>query len=156
MFHATVVASDFFNPFPGLMEVNALIGVKEEFLGIAAGVFALRRPDGVIGSGHLQFAQSGGRPRRPGPPHQHRHFSPEVFFCVFFHRTEEAISLVAQVAVIFCLLVQLDGGGGCGRRARGECGGEVCSRGIAAILLVKIKAFFFYFAVTSCHLSANK
>lgn len=145
LFHATVVASDFFNLFPVLMEVNALIGVKEEFLGSAAGVFALRRPDGVIGSGHLQFAQSGGRPRRPGPPRRHRHFSPEVFLCVFFHRTEEAISFVAQVAVIFCLLVQLDGGGGCGRRGRGSGwrGGALAA--LQQYFWSKYKLFFFFF-----------
>lgn len=89
-----------------------------------------------------------------GPRANTATFHRRFFFCVFFHRTEEAISFVAQVAVIFCLLVQLDGG--CGRRGRGKGGGG-CSCGVAAILLVKIKAFsFFYFAVTSCHLSASK
>lgn len=47
--------------------------------------------------------------------------------CIF-HHTEEAISFAAQVAVVFCLLVQLEG--------RGKGGWRV-----AVILLVKIKAF---------------
>lgn len=42
--------------------------------------------------------------------------------CIFCH-TEEAISFAAQVAVVFCLFVQLEG------------------RRVAVILLVKIKAF---------------
>lgn len=44
------------------------------------------------------------------------------FFFVFSHHTEEAISFVAQVAVIFRLLVQLDGGGGGDRRGTGGRG----------------------------------
>lgn len=47
--------------------------------------------------------------------------------CIF-HHTEEAISFAAQVAVVFCLLVQLEG------RGKG-------SWRVAVILLVKIKAF---------------
>ena len=47
--------------------------------------------------------------------------------CIF-HRTEEAISFAAQVAVVFCLLVQLE------RRGKE-------SWRVAVILLVKIKAF---------------
>lgn len=82
--------------------------------------------------------------RAPAPT---RHFSPEVFFCVFFHRTEEAISFVAQVAVIFCLLVQLDGGGGCGRRGRGSgwVGGVVLLRRCSNTSGQNKSFFFFLF-----------
>lgn len=47
--------------------------------------------------------------------------------CIF-HCTEEAISFAAQVAVVFCLLVQLEGRGNASWR-------------VAVIRLVKIKAF---------------
>lgn len=79
----------------------------------------------VIKNVHLQFAQSSALRIEKAVERLHPFFNNSV--CIF-HRTEEAISFAAQVAVVFCLLVQLEG--------RGKESWRV-----AVIRLVKIKAF---------------